>query len=80
MSVPASRQSLCTFLFVMKICRVEDILVQGLVEGSVVLFHRAGTITVQSSGIISTSGMGSTLALFRFSVSHAFNFFCNYVR
>lgn len=80
MSVPAGIGSLCTFLFVMKICRVEDILVQGLVEGSVVLFHRAGTITVQSSGIISTSGMGMTLALFLFSVSHAFHFFCNYVR
>ncbi|XP_041989691.1 uncharacterized protein LOC121741062 [Salvia splendens] len=44
--------------FTMQICRVEDILVQGLVEGSVVLFHRARTVTVQSSGIISASGMG----------------------
>lgn len=58
--------SLCTLLFVVKICRVEDILVQGLVEGSVVLFHRALTVTVQSSGIISTSGMGIICAHFSF--------------
>lgn len=44
----------------MQICRVEDILVEGFVEGSVVNFHRARTISVQSSGIISTSGMGKT--------------------
>ncbi|CAA0824261.1 Unknown protein [Striga hermonthica] len=41
-----------------QICRVEDILVEGFVEGSVVHFHRARTITVPSSGVISTSGMG----------------------
>ncbi|KAI3454112.1 hypothetical protein Pfo_010775 [Paulownia fortunei] len=44
--------------FTLQICRVEDILVEGFIEGSVVHFHRARTITVQSSGIISTSGMG----------------------
>lgn len=58
--------SLCTLLFVVKICRVEDILVQGLVEGSVVFFHRARTVTVQSSGIISTSGMGMILSCLPF--------------
>ncbi|XP_073315602.1 uncharacterized protein [Primulina huaijiensis] len=44
--------------FTLQICRVEDILVEGIVEGSVVHFHRARTIKVPSSGIISTSGMG----------------------
>ncbi|KAL6533975.1 hypothetical protein OROHE_013808 [Orobanche hederae] len=44
--------------FTLQICRVEDILVEGFVEGSVVHFHRARTITVPSSGVISTSGMG----------------------
>ncbi|XP_051137270.1 uncharacterized protein LOC127255657 isoform X2 [Andrographis paniculata] len=44
--------------FTLQICRVEDILVEGLVEGSVVHFHRARTINVQTSGVISTSGMG----------------------
>ncbi|KAL9313485.1 hypothetical protein ACSQ67_018937 [Phaseolus vulgaris] len=45
------------------ICRVEDILVEGLIEGSVVHFHRARTISVESSGIISASGMGCTSGL-----------------
>ncbi|XP_022729644.1 uncharacterized protein LOC111284857 isoform X3 [Durio zibethinus] len=43
---------------IIKICRVEDITVEGLIMGSVVHFHRARTISVQSSGIISASGMG----------------------
>ncbi|XP_044471176.1 uncharacterized protein LOC123200112 isoform X2 [Mangifera indica] len=42
------------------ICRVEDISVEGLVEGSVVHFHRARTISVWSLGTISASGMGCT--------------------
>ncbi|KAH9799818.1 Ephrin type-B receptor [Citrus sinensis] len=46
--------------FTLQICRVEDIVVDGLVEGSVVHFHRARTISVQSSGAISASGMGCT--------------------
>ncbi|OIW14573.1 hypothetical protein TanjilG_32915 [Lupinus angustifolius] len=46
--------------FTLQICRVEDILVEGLIKGSVVHFHRARTITVESSGIISASGMGCT--------------------
>lgn len=39
-------------------CRVEDIIVEGLIEGSVVHFHRARTVVVHSSGLISTSGLG----------------------
>lgn len=50
----------------MQICRVEDILVEGLIEGSVVHFHRARTIDVQPYGIISTSGMGLILISFSF--------------
>nr|XP_016504944.1 PREDICTED: uncharacterized protein LOC107822879 [Nicotiana tabacum] len=46
--------------FTLQICRVEDILVEGLIEGSVVHFHRARTVDVQPYGIISTSGMGCT--------------------
>ncbi|KAK7352920.1 hypothetical protein VNO80_18351 [Phaseolus coccineus] len=49
--------------FTLQICRVEDILVEGLIEGSVVHFHRARTISVESSGIISASGMGCTSGL-----------------
>ncbi|XAR70820.1 hypothetical protein NMG60_11027825 [Bertholletia excelsa] len=44
--------------FTLQICRVEDILVEGVVEGSIVHFHRARTIAVQSLGTISASGMG----------------------
>ncbi|KAL6530380.1 hypothetical protein OROHE_014733 [Orobanche hederae] len=44
--------------FTLQICRVEDILVEGFVEGSVVHFHRARTMNVQPFGVISTSGMG----------------------
>ncbi|CAN0907310.1 hypothetical protein LINGRAHAP2_LOCUS24730 [Linum grandiflorum] len=46
--------------FTLQICRVEDITVEGLVEGSVVHFHRARTISVQPSGVISASGTGCT--------------------
>ncbi|GLT57214.1 hypothetical protein SLA2020_302020 [Shorea laevis] len=44
--------------FTLQICRVEDIIVGGLIKGSVVHFHRARTISVHSTGTISTSGMG----------------------
>ncbi|KAI3792745.1 hypothetical protein L2E82_06633 [Cichorium intybus] len=44
--------------FTLQLCRVEDILVEGLIKGSVVNFHRARTVTVQSTGTISTSKMG----------------------
>ncbi|KZV42014.1 hypothetical protein F511_14328 [Dorcoceras hygrometricum] len=44
--------------FTLQICRVEDITVEGFVEGSIIHFHRAKTINVHSSGTISSSGMG----------------------
>ncbi|KAK3009003.1 hypothetical protein RJ639_013595 [Escallonia herrerae] len=44
--------------FTLQICRVEDILVEGLIQGSVLHFHRARTIAVKSYGTISTSAMG----------------------
>ncbi|CAM8961294.1 unnamed protein product [Rhodiola kirilowii] len=44
--------------FTLQICRVEDVTVEGLIKGSVVHFHRARTIAVQSSGALSASGMG----------------------
>ncbi|KAJ4765970.1 ephrin type-B receptor [Rhynchospora pubera] len=44
--------------FTLQICRVEDIDVSGLIEGTVVHFHRARSITVYSSGIISATGRG----------------------
>lgn len=44
--------------FLMQICRVEDINVEGLIEGSVVHFHWVRTVLVKSSGAISASGLG----------------------
>ncbi|XP_023635914.1 uncharacterized protein LOC17881056 isoform X2 [Capsella rubella] len=44
--------------FTLKICRVEDIIIKGLIKGSVVHFHRAKTVTLESSGEISATGMG----------------------
>ncbi|XP_054796784.1 uncharacterized protein LOC129302133 [Prosopis cineraria] len=54
--------------FTLQICRVEDINVQGLVKGSVVHFHRARTISIESSGTISASGMGCAGGLGRGSL------------
>lgn len=44
--------------FTLQICRVEDIDVAGLIQGSVVHFHRARTVLVHESGTISASGLG----------------------
>ncbi|KFK25428.1 hypothetical protein AALP_AA8G114100 [Arabis alpina] len=44
--------------FTLQICRVEDILVEGYIKGSVVHFHRAKTVSLEPSGEISASGMG----------------------
>lgn len=52
-----------------QICRVEDILVEGLIEGSVVHFHRARTVSVQPSGVITTSGKGMLCFLLRLESS-----------
>ncbi|KAK4786549.1 hypothetical protein SAY86_010382 [Trapa natans] len=54
--------------FTLQICRVEDIIVEGLIEGSVVHFHRARTVAVHSSGIISSSGLGCSGGLGRGTV------------
>lgn len=55
-------------LLLFQICRVEDITVEGLIKGSVVHFHRARTITVESYGMISASGMGMFTFLLRIKV------------
>ncbi|KAF3793289.1 hypothetical protein EJ110_NYTH09664 [Nymphaea thermarum] len=44
--------------FTLQICRVEDIHVEGSIQGAVIHFHRARSIIVYSSGSISTSGLG----------------------
>ncbi|RLM92507.1 uncharacterized protein C2845_PM08G03000 [Panicum miliaceum] len=44
--------------FTIQVCRVEDIDVWGLVQGTVIHFNRARTVTVHKSGTISASGLG----------------------
>ena len=42
----------------LQICRVEDIIVEGIVTGSVVHFHWVRTVIAHSSGAITTSALG----------------------
>ncbi|CAN6486871.1 unnamed protein product [Victoria cruziana] len=44
--------------FTLQICRVEDLVVSGLVIGSIIHIHRARTVVVNSGGVISASGLG----------------------
>ncbi|KAM0912788.1 hypothetical protein ACQ4PT_012593 [Festuca glaucescens] len=44
--------------FTLQICRVEDIDVSGLVQGTVINFNRARNVTVQQRGSISATGLG----------------------
>ncbi|XP_010677213.2 uncharacterized protein LOC104892887 isoform X2 [Beta vulgaris subsp. vulgaris] len=47
-----------TTSFSLQICRVEDILVGGLVKGSIIHFHRARTIVVSADGMLTASELG----------------------
>ncbi|XP_015899506.2 uncharacterized protein LOC107432822 [Ziziphus jujuba] len=47
-----------TLSFTLQICRVEVVIVEGIMKGSVIHFHWVRTITVPSSGVISASGLG----------------------
>ncbi|GAV62168.1 hypothetical protein CFOL_v3_05692 [Cephalotus follicularis] len=44
--------------FTLQICRVEEVMVEGFITGSVVHFHWVRTVVVQTSGTISASGLG----------------------
>ena len=46
-----------------QICRVEDIGIAGLVQGTVIHFHRARTVVVHSTGTISASALGKLMHL-----------------
>lgn len=48
----------------MQICRVEDIDVSGLVQGTVINFNRARSVTVQTSGTISATGLGMIICFY----------------
>uniref|UniRef100_A0A803LBH3 DUF8003 domain-containing protein n=1 Tax=Chenopodium quinoa TaxID=63459 RepID=A0A803LBH3_CHEQI len=43
--------------FTLQVCRVEDVIVEGSIEGSVIHFHRARTVDVGPSGTITASGL-----------------------
>lgn len=45
------------FIFV-QICRVEDISVEGTIQGNVIHFHRARSVVVQTTGAVTASGLG----------------------
>ncbi|ONI06251.1 hypothetical protein PRUPE_5G049600 [Prunus persica] len=47
-----------TLSFSLQICRVEDLLVDGVVKGSVIHIHRARTIIVDNNGLITASELG----------------------
>ncbi|WCJ20729.1 hypothetical protein M5689_002944 [Euphorbia peplus] len=47
-----------TLSFSLQICRVEDLLVSGTVKGSIVHIHRARTIIVDTTALITASGLG----------------------
>lgn len=47
-----------TLSFSLQICRVEDLLVNGLIEGSIIHIHRARTIIIDTDGMISASELG----------------------
>ncbi|KAG5030118.1 hypothetical protein AAZX31_05G210200 [Glycine max] len=51
--------------FTLQICRVEDVIVEGTITGSVVHFHWIRNIDVSYSGVISVSGLGCTGGLGR---------------
>lgn len=48
----------------MQICRVEDVSIEGVVEGSVVHFHWVRVVAIPPTGVISASGLGITLSFF----------------
>lgn len=42
----------------LQICRVEDVIVEGIITGSVIHFHWVRDVVVHSSGAITASGLG----------------------
>ncbi|KAI9118983.1 hypothetical protein K1719_009658 [Acacia pycnantha] len=54
-----------TLAFTLQICRVEDVIVEGTINGSVVHFHWIRNVDVHYSGVITVSGLGCTGGLGR---------------
>ncbi|KAL4589347.1 hypothetical protein LXL04_002253 [Taraxacum kok-saghyz] len=49
--------------FTLNICRVEKIVVEGSIKGSVVDFHWVRTVVIKPSGSISASGLGNSFII-----------------
>ncbi|KAL4029467.1 hypothetical protein IC575_007680 [Cucumis melo] len=47
-----------TLSFSLQICRVEDLIVNGIIKGSIIQIHRARTVIVNSNGMITASELG----------------------
>ncbi|KAI4315173.1 hypothetical protein L6164_028014 [Bauhinia variegata] len=47
-----------TLSFSLQICRVEDLLVNGIMKGSIIHIHRARTVIVDTNGVITASESG----------------------
>ncbi|CAH1453086.1 unnamed protein product [Lactuca virosa] len=47
-----------TLSFSLQICRVEDIVVNGIIKGSIIQIHRARTVMVDLDGMITASELG----------------------
>ncbi|XP_071713912.1 uncharacterized protein [Rutidosis leptorrhynchoides] len=47
-----------TLSFTLQICRVEEIFIEGSIEGSVVHFQWVRTVVIQPSGTVTASGLG----------------------
>ncbi|GMJ12451.1 hypothetical protein like AT5G47020 [Hibiscus trionum] len=54
-----------TLSFSLQICRVEDLLVDGIIKGSIVHIHRARTVTVDANGLLTASELGCSRGIGR---------------
>ncbi|XP_071722506.1 uncharacterized protein [Rutidosis leptorrhynchoides] len=52
-----------TLTFSLQVCRVEDILVDGMIKGSIIHIHRVRTIIVNADGLITASELGCSEGL-----------------
>ncbi|XVF52441.1 hypothetical protein PTKIN_Ptkin05aG0018300 [Pterospermum kingtungense] len=54
-----------TLSFSLQICRVEDLLVNGIIKGSIIHIHRARTVTIVADGLITASELGCSKGIGR---------------
>ncbi|XWS38680.1 hypothetical protein CRYUN_Cryun19dG0151800 [Craigia yunnanensis] len=54
-----------TLSFSLQICRVEDLLVNGIIKGSIIHIHRARTVTIDADGLITASELGCSKGIGR---------------